>query len=217
MASVKKFTESAVVNQLRHIERTIAHPENMDIEKDRTVQNYSLLPQREISSYEYYRQRKSELYCYNRADVKVMAGWIVTAPKDLPMSEMEKFFNVTYEFLSERYGEKNCVQAVVHNDEGGQPHIHFLFIPAAADKKHGGEKICANDVLNKAELRNFHSALQKCLLDHGVQANILTGITKVQGGNRTVRELKQENTKNRWHSREYDKTEEWAEDGGKFF
>ena len=40
MASVKKFTESAVVNQLRHIERTIAHPENMDIEKDRTVQNY---------------------------------------------------------------------------------------------------------------------------------------------------------------------------------
>ena len=208
MASVKKITESAVVNQLRHIERTIAHPENMDIEKDRTVQNYSLLPQREISSYEYYRPRKSELYCYNRADVKVMAGWIVTAPKDLPMSEMEKFFNVTYEFLSERYGEKNCVQAVVHNDEGGQPHIHFLFIPAAADKKHGGEKICANDVLNKAELRNFHSALQKYLLDHGVQANILTGITKTQGGNRTVRELKQENTKNRWHSREYDKTEE---------
>ena len=208
MASVKKFTESAVVNQLRHIERTIAHPENMDIEKDRTVQNYSLLPQREISSYEYYRQRKSELYCYNRADVKVMAGWIVTAPKDLPMSEMEKFFNVTYEFLSERYGEKNCVQAVVHNDEGGQPHIHFLFIPAAADKKHGGEKICANDVLNKAELRNFHSALQKYLLDQGVQANILTGITKTQGGNRTVRELKQENTTIRWHRREYDKSEE---------
>ena len=208
MASVKKFTESAVVNQLRHIESTIAHPENMDIEKDRTVQNYSLLPQRGISSYEYYRQRKSELYCYNRADVKVMAGWIVTALKDLPMSEMEKFFNVTYEFLAERYGEKNCVQAVVHNDEGGQPHIHFLFIPAAADKKHGGEKICANDVLNKAELRNFHSALQKYLLDYGVQANILTVITKAQWGNRNVRELKQENTKNRWHSREYDKTEE---------
>lgn len=54
MASVKKFTESAVVNQLRHIERTIAHPENMDIEKDRTVQNYSLLPQREM---EYFSNR----------------------------------------------------------------------------------------------------------------------------------------------------------------
>ena len=204
MASVKKFTESAVVNQLRHIERTIAHPENMDIEKDRTVQNYSLLPQREISSYEYYRQRKSELYCYNRADVKVMAGWIVTAPKDLPMSEMEKFFNVTYEFLSERYGEKNCVQAVVHNDEGGQPHMHFLFIPATSDQKHGGEKICANDVLNKTELRNFHPALQKWLIDHDVQANILTGITKAQGGNRTVQELKNGKTRSRWRTEEYE-------------
>ena len=94
---------------------------------------------------------------------------------------------------------------------------HFLFIPAAADKKHGGEKICANDVLNKAELRNFHSALQKYLLDHGVQANILTGITKTQGGNRTVRELKQENTKSHWHSREYDKTEEEGQKMEKFF
>ena len=54
----------------------------------------------------------------------------MTAPKDLPMSEMEKFFNVTYEFLSERYGEKNCVQAVVHNDEGGQPHYSFFVYPS---------------------------------------------------------------------------------------
>ena len=81
------------------------------------------------------------------------------------------------------------LQAIVHNDEGGQPHMHFLFIPATSDQKHGGEKICANDVLNKTELRNFHPALQKWLIDHDVQANILTGITKAQGGNRTVQEL----------------------------
>ena len=39
MASVKKFDESAVVNQLRHIERTIQNPENKDICKERTVEN----------------------------------------------------------------------------------------------------------------------------------------------------------------------------------
>lgn len=44
--------------------------------------------------------------------------------------------------------------------------------------------------MNKTELRNFHPALQKWLIDHDVQANILTGITKAQGGNRTVQELK---------------------------
>ena len=90
-----------------------------------------------------------------------MAGWIVTVPKNLKESDRERFFQVTYEFLIERYGERNCIQAIVHNDEGGQPHMHFLFIPATSDQKHGGEKICANDVLNKTELRNFHPALQK--------------------------------------------------------
>lgn len=174
MASVKKFDESAVVNQLRHIERTIQNPENKDICKERTVENYSLAPQRGISSYDYYVERKKELYCYNRKDVKVMAGWIVTVPKNLKESDRERFFQVTYEFLIERYGERNCIQAIVHNDEGGQPHMHFLFIPATSDQKHGGEKICANDVLNKTELRNFHPALQKWLIDHDVQANILT-------------------------------------------
>ena len=181
MASVKKFDESAVVNQLRHIERTIQNPENKDICKERTVENYSLAPQRGISSYDYYVERKKELYCYNRKDVKVMAGWIVTVPKNLKESDRERFFQVTYEFLIERYGERNCIQAIVHN-----------------------EKICANDVLNKTELRNFHPALQKWLIDHDVQANILTGITKAQGGNRTVQELKNGKTRSRWRTEEYE-------------
>lgn len=133
-----------------------------------------------------------------------MAGWIVTVPKNLKESDRERFFQVTYEFLIERYGERNCIQAIVHNDEGGQPHMHFLFIPATSDQKHGGEKICANDVLNKTELRNFHPALQKWLIDHDVQANILTGITKAQGGNRTVQELKNGKTRSRWRTEEYE-------------
>ena len=32
-------------------------------------------------------ERKKELYCYNRKDVKVMAGWIVTVPKNLKESD----------------------------------------------------------------------------------------------------------------------------------
>ena len=39
-------------------------------------------PDRGMTEYDYFLQRKSELYCYNRNDVKVMVGWIVTAPQD---------------------------------------------------------------------------------------------------------------------------------------
>ena len=36
----------------------------------------------DVSDYEYFLSRKSELYCYDRADVKVLAGWVVSAPAD---------------------------------------------------------------------------------------------------------------------------------------
>lgn len=204
MASVEKFSRSGVVNHLRHIERTISHSSNMDIDPDKTSQNYSLIEDRDISSYDYFLQRTSELYCYNRADVKVMAGWIVTAPQDLIPNQYDDFFRSTYNFLSKRYGENNVVQAIVHADESGQPHLHFYFIPAIYDAKHNREKICANEVLNKKDLRSFHTALQKHLKDDGISASVLTGITKAQGGNKSVWELKQERT----HKYEHDWTTE---------
>lgn len=201
MASVKKFTAAAVVNQLRHIERTIANPANRDIDPARECKNYSLAPERGMSSYDYFLQRKSEVYCYKRDDVKVMTGWIVTAPKNLAVEEYNTFFQCTHNFLIARYGEENCIQSIVHNDECGQPHLHFLFVPVVPDKKHGGEKICANDRINAKELRNFHPDLQRYLKDNGIHAIVKSGITAAKGGNRSVWEMKQERTYQYQHER----------------
>lgn len=131
MASVEKFTNSAVVNQLRHCNREIQNDRNNDIDSERTQWNYSLTPKREMSEYEYYRQRKSELYCYGRADVKTMAGWIVTAPYELGelwmdgktpdvevLKRMREFFERTAEFLTQRYGAENVISITTHFDEG---------------------------------------------------------------------------------------------------
>lgn len=202
MASVKKFTDRAVVNQLRHIERTIKIPQNKDIDISKLHYDYFVSPEREMSSYSYYKARKEELYVYNRKDVVTMAGWVVTAPKDLAKEEEVVFFEVTYSFLEERYGKENVVSAVVHGDEEGQPHLHFCFIPVVPDKKHGGEKICANDILNRRELSDFHPALQKYLKEKGINANVMTGVTRAQGGNRTVRQMKQERERIHQQNRE---------------
>lgn len=158
MASVEKFTPGAVRNQLRHNNREILRDSNTDIDPSRTPLNYSLTPDRGIGEYEYYKERLDELYTYGRADVKTMAGWIVTLPKEISlMDDQRKFFQATYNFLSDRYGSKNVIQATIHYDEGkvekvrnrftgeveldqsgkpvtrlvyGQPHLHFCFIPA---------------------------------------------------------------------------------------
>lgn len=75
-----------------------------------------------------------------------------------------------------------------------QEHLHFCFIPVEEDPKHEqGYKICANDVLDRRELRNFHPDLQRYLDEHGLEdAHVMTGVTKRQGGNRTVAQLKVE-------------------------
>lgn len=192
MASLKKFTELSTRNLLRHNERTLSNPSNKDIDPSRFLENYSLSPIRPISSWDYFKNRKQQLYCFNRSDVKVTASWVVTLPIDCPSEQEQDFFQTTYDFLCQRYGEENCIQAIVHKDESGNPHLHFVFIPVADDPKHGGEKICANDVLNPKELRCFHTDLQRYLTLNNINANVINGITKAQGGSRSVRELKKE-------------------------
>lgn len=224
MASVEKFTHGAVVNQLRHCKREIQQDSNKDIDPSRTHLNYSLTPDRNMTEIEYYRKRKAELYCYGRADVKTMAGWIVTAPKELQTREEEKaFFESTYSFLEARYKRENVISAEVHYDEGkmekvkdrwgeyvrnedgtiktelvlGRPHLHFNFIPVAADTKakhiEAGytEKICANEVLTPIELQHFHTDLAKHLRQNGIKGKVLNGSTKAQGRNYTVEEMKE--------------------------
>ena len=224
MAHVEKFKESAVVNQIRHCKRNIKNNRNKDIDPSRTHLNYSLTPDRGMGEYSYYKKRKSELYCYGRKDLNTMAGWIVTAPKELKDRDKEyAFFHEVYKFLEERYGQENVICAEVHYDEGkmkevkdrwgskagekegtvrkelvlGRPHLHFIFIPVVPDKnaKHIArgytEKICCNDVLNRTELRRFHSDLEKHLKENGISVKIQTGITKAHGRNYTVEELKE--------------------------
>lgn len=234
MAQIKKFSKAALVNQLRHVDRKIKYPKNTDIDFDRSRNNYVLSPDRKMSSYDYLKQRIGELHHANREDIRFMAGWVITAPKELETDqEIDVFFRACYDFLSARYGEKNCVRAAVHKDESGRPHLHFDFIPVTKNNNpmnenikrakrlreeepdwtlsqmaeklecsksavhkwlnmetQPEEKICANDVLNKKELMRFHPDLQKYLNKNGIKGKVVTGITKRQGGNMTVDQLK---------------------------
>lgn len=196
MASVEKFTFSSVSNQLRHVERTIEHNANTDINPERTYLDYSLID-RGVSSYSYFRERLSDLYVYKNRELKPLCGWVITLPDDVPVNKEGDFFQYCFDFLNKRYGEENCISAVVHKDESGKPHMHYLFIPVAKRKKvtdkHPEQyKICANEVLTKRELRDFHPALDKYLRQQGLPCSVYTGVTARQGGNRTVKKMKAE-------------------------
>ena len=167
---IEKFTESQVRSILSHVNRVNHNDANTDIDKERTSLNYSLTPYIGISpekykgnraardivrkaEWDYYRLRKSELYCYNRADVCTLAGCVVSLPQELvgQPEKAEAFFSAVSRFLCERYGGAptedgriypNVVSITVHYDErqigedaGLRGHMHFEWIPAVAIDK----------------------------------------------------------------------------------
>lgn len=165
MANAQKYTKSACGHMTAHYERAKDKDGeyikfgNQNIDPQRTHLNYNLAPLRGSGQIDFIRQRTTEARTLNRADVNVMVSWVVTLPKyqkivtdpniahvsfDKDMAE-RLFFQRTYDFLADRYGEKNVVSAYVHMDEV-TPHMHFAFVPVTEDKKRGGEKVSAKQV-----------------------------------------------------------------------
>lgn len=150
--------------------------------------------------YQHYKDRKSELYCYNRKDVNTMVNVVVTLPKELTSeNDIDLFFDKTVSFISERYGSENLISAVRHADEKeiGREHIHVSFIPACeidhekliAKKNHVKamedykEKISANDVITKRDIQTVHRDFQKYIDDAGLKCKV---VTKLEGSGKSI-------------------------------
>lgn len=228
MASIQKYTHGEVIYMLRHNARECPRPaSNTDIDPSRTPNNYTLLPDRVTadSCREYYRQRLGEVYHMQRKDIVTACQWVITAPQDLAPEQERDFFDATLEYLNNLYGADNCIQAIVHKDEGvkdqdgniiaGRAHLHYLFLPVVANdkymqpNKHGNitakaqytHKLCANDLINRRHLQQWHTDYQQWINDAGIHATVQSGVTG--GRNKTVDMLKSE-TKIRSLEREND-------------
>ena len=128
---------------------------------------------------------------YEEKEVHHKDGTVTTetAPKLKEITytdeQIKQFFELSYKFLSERYGEKNVISAYVHMDET-TPHMHFLFIPIVDDKKWNEKhpdkeprvKVCAKELMNMTMDQHSRKGLFP----------VLNGTTI--GGNRTIAELK---------------------------
>lgn len=193
MAHVQKFTKGHVQGLSIHLERKTNNHSNKDIDVTRSHLNYDLCT-KPGDTLTRLKDRLKHVHCFNRADVKVCADWVVTLPeplKELPAHAQRRFFEATYAFLTHRYGgEQNVLSANVHNDET-TPHLHFAFVPVVFDKKKQCEKVSAKEVLTRKDLQDFHPALDTFLkqeIPDIYQEGILNGKTV---GVENVKELKQ--------------------------
>jgi len=180
----KKLKASQVSGVVLHDRRVGENHANEQIDPARSHLNYNL----QIGDpMELYRTRLSELTYREGVRVNTMVSWVVTCPKELIGTEDEKrFFETMYDFLSDRYGWKNVVSAIVHLDET-TPHMHYKFIPVVIEN--GVEKLNAKKVIYRSELSKVHrDAEAHCQKVFGLNKLILNGATA--NGNKTITELK---------------------------
>lgn len=221
MAALEKHTASSIDNHLKHNTRGFSSaqsaPLNPNIYSNMTKKNYSfplpqegpnrIIPAKE--SKKYYNQRMTEIYHMNRADLVCAAEWCCTLPRELkesPFELQQAFFSETYNFLNSKYGEENCIQAIVHYDEGirntngerilGSPHMHYIFIPVVpvtdTNPLHAQSKfeykVCSKQLITKTHLKQFHADYQAWIDRSGIACKVSTGTTG--GINLSVEELK---------------------------
>jgi hypothetical protein len=177
----EKYTEQSGFAILKHCAREGKSHSNKNIDPKRTAENYTFGDNGLVKDFDIeptsitrkqYKERKSEVYCYKRANVKTICQVIVSAPSDLKSEDEVKFFGTVTAFLCDKFGVDNCLQVVVHKDET-TPHLHLSFIPITKDNKHGGEKICAAEVITKKELMSIHNELQTFLGRYGIYNRIV--------------------------------------------
>lgn len=206
---VAKYTRSSAGHLLAHYERRKDEKGNYvtdgrkNINAEKTHLNYAVgnngFPMDRLK----WILSREDVKCLNRADVNVLCDVVLTVPQDLPKSEHEKFFEVGYNFLCNRYGLKNqlgnyenVLSSWVHNDET-TPHLHFAFVPLKKtkkiDKKTQKEieyyKVSAKQVINRTDLQTLHKDMAKEMKNaFGYDIAILNDATKE--GNQTVEQLK---------------------------
>ena len=192
MAHVAKYTRGAIQGLSNHLDRKTENHSNKDIDVSKSHLNYDL-NQNQGDTISRLNERLEQVYCMNRKDVKAVADWIVTLPKELedrPADDQRQFFEATKRFLDKQYGEENNISANVHMDET-TPHMHYAFIPVVYDEKKQREKVSAKLVLTRNHLQKFHEQLDQYLqaeIPQIYERGVVNGQTV---GVETVQELKQ--------------------------
>src|SRR5699024_3068268 len=101
-----------------------------------------------------------------RKDAVLVNELLVTSDREfferLDPAEQKRFFEKSYDLLSERYGKQNIAYAMIHNDEK-TPHMHLGVVPMRAGRLQG------KNVFNRQELRwiqdNFPKHMQELGFD----------------------------------------------------
>ena len=185
MAHIAKYKATSVGHMLAHYRRDASSLErdNIDpkrVENDMVVGHYTnkdgrlvvgrVLPREGEPSWGTVKRRiervneaqKAAGKRATRKDAVVMADVVVTLPDNVRKGDEDRFFRLTYWYLSKKFGIENMMGGYVHKDEvlkDGTPardHMHVPFTPIL-DGRFNYKKMCP---------RSFYQSMHKELGDY---------------------------------------------------
>lgn len=185
MAHIAKYKATSVGHMLAHYRRDESSlgRENIDptrVKNDMVVAHYTnkdgklvvgrVVPREGTPNWETVQQRiervneaqKAAGKRATRKDAVVMADVVVTLPDNVRKGDEDRFFRLTYWYLSNKFGIDNMMGGYVHKDEvlkDGTPardHMHVPFTPIL-DGRFNYKKMCP---------RSFYQSMHKELGDY---------------------------------------------------
>ena len=140
-----KYTIDKLNILFRHNERKNSAYSNKEIDRDKSIKNYSL--KRCFKPYSKMFNEMRQLYNLKgqiKKNSNVACEYIITSDKnffdEIGEEETRRYFETAYKFIIgyKNLGEKYIVSAKVHMDES-TPHMHLVFLPVVhtLEKKSG--------------------------------------------------------------------------------
>ena len=182
----------------KHTERKNTNYSNKDIDKSKSINNYSIKKCNTTYSNAIKQLiKENNLKCRITSYTNLVCEFIITSDKEffetIGEKETKRYFQTAYNFVAnyKNLGEKYILSAKVHMDES-TPHLHLVFVPVVQklDKKTGNKinKIACSEFWKG---KNSYQQLQ----DNFYQYITDNGFTLERGKTRNIEHLSTEKLK----------------------
>ncbi len=159
------YKKESLLGINKHNLRKNKHYGNKDIDTKRSVNNRIYISP-DSTLYQACKKQIEERVLAKGGRVTKASNWICECifsyPEELPKDRIDEYYGLILEYMASRLGRDNMVEAVVHMDEGGVPHMHLDILTITKDGR-----LSSKELISKSFIISVHDELPKVLQSHG--------------------------------------------------
>ena len=149
----------------RHNRRRNKNYGNKDIDAERSIDNRVYITP-DTTLYQECKKQIEERVLSRGGRVTKASNWICECifsyPEELPRERMDEYYGIVLEYIASRLGSCNLVEAVVHMDEAGLPHMHLDVLTITEDNR-----LSSKNLITKEFITAVHNELPVILKGKG--------------------------------------------------